>query len=45
MLKLENNIYKIITIMNINDASNPDDMKIIGFGIIWSCILLIKLYE
>jgi hypothetical protein len=39
---LKDNIYKIMTITSINDASIAHDMQVIGFGIIWSRILLPK---
>jgi hypothetical protein len=31
---LKDNIYKIMAILNINDASTPHDMQVIGSGII-----------
>jgi hypothetical protein len=39
---LKDNIYKIMAIMSINDASVLDDMHVVGSGIIWSRILLSK---
>jgi hypothetical protein len=38
MFELKDNIYKIMTIMNINDASIPHDMQVIGLNIIRSHI-------
>ncbi len=42
MLGLEDNIYKITTITDINDVSTPHDMQVIGYGIIWIRIPLPK---
>jgi hypothetical protein len=42
MPRLKNNIYKITTIMSINDASIPHDRQVIGPNIVWSCILRFK---
>jgi len=42
---LKDNIYKIMAITSINDASIPHDMQVIGSGIIWSHIPFPKLDE
>jgi hypothetical protein len=45
MPKLKDDIYKIMAITSINDASTPHDMQVVGSGIIWNRILLPKLDE
>jgi hypothetical protein len=42
MSGLKNNIYKVMAIMNVNDASTPYDMQVIGFGIVRNYIPLLK---
>ncbi len=45
MPRLKDNIYKIIAITNINDASIPHDMQIIDSNIVCNYILLLKPYK